>query len=61
MSPSQCIVGHAVLYSNQDWLKPASTTVTQARLEAASEGIRAGPDDAALQTKQAEIQAKLPA
>lgn len=33
----------------------------QARLEAASEGSRAGPDEAALQAKQADIQAKLPA
>ena len=61
MSPSQCIVGYAMFHNNQDWLKAASTTVAQARLEAASEGVRAGPDDAALQAKQAEIQAKLPA
>ena len=35
--------------------------LTQARLEAANEGSRGRPDHAALQAKQADIQAKLPA
>ncbi|KAL0052885.1 hypothetical protein WJX82_009195 [Trebouxia sp. C0006] len=52
----------AVARKKDDMLiKLKRLTDKQARLVAASEGSRAGPGEAALQAKQADIQAKLPA